>query len=199
MAVEFKTNANDITSLIHQMKSQTPTISVQKKLQEVLSELFSKAGIKDPTKGVNFRMPDGTTLSFKEFYAFVIKTNNVMVIPKIKELCKDSAFMKEVITFAGENANNLSKDQNAKLIEITFDLGRTKGAQIASKDGTSNIAVGQAAVNAQDISRANRRVSEKDNASTVDEKESGSLVVYKEEWLLSVLMDKDKLGYEKAV
>ncbi|MCX5726887.1 MAG: hypothetical protein NT030_06940, partial [Candidatus Saganbacteria bacterium] len=140
MSIVSKPNISDITNIIKQMRQQVPTVPFQKMLQDALSELFSKSGIKDPG-WVKFKMPNGTSISFKEFFTFAVKSSDTSVLSKIKELSKNTEIMKDIITRAGENANNLRRNKDAHLLDVIFDLSNTKTAQNTLKDGTNNFAV----------------------------------------------------------
>jgi len=85
------------------------------------------------------------------------------------------------------NARNFNKD--VKPQKIIFDLNEP--------DKTStNMAMGPAKVDPQDVKNQTAIVGKTGNASTVDDKENGIKLVYSEKWLLNQL---DKLGYFQKI
>jgi hypothetical protein len=110
--------------------------------------------------------------------------NKVSVIPLIRELCKDTEYLKEIIPLVGENNMKLAKGETKTeaFHKITIDLSKAR-----KNVKESNVAFGTVPAVNQSVNRFTQGVKQLNSSSVANQHETK--VFYKEEWLISLLKD----------
>ncbi len=181
----------DITSHVSQQKANVSVRVVQNALAEAFDKICAAAVDKDEQKlTIEFKKQmmrwtdvidtDGQQC---DLMTFVTKAKDTSKAKLLENVARNTDIVsKELIIKVGENLARLKRDPKAEILRPVLDLRKV------AKNNGNNIAIAQGPVNSQDINNPNKKVNEKDNASTMDDKENGKFVC-SEKGLLKMLED----------
>lgn len=180
--VQLKANPNNPINIdVAALRGTISAQALQKSFMDALIQFMKIAGIPD-RRLIQFRLSDGSTLSCDDFIKCVVKANNTSAITALKQLCKDTNYMNEIISIAGEN--NLKAKKGETRLEafqmITIDPSRAR-----KNVKESNVAFGNVPVVNQNVNKFSEGVKQLNSSSFANQYETR--LVYKEEWVINLL------------
>ena len=185
------TNGIDITSIISQMKGAFPQGAARKTLAQVLKDFVASTGA--DLKSVDVILPDGKKVSILDFVKQVDGKNDLPSAYLLQKACKDPKIIaEEVIPKVEKFKSDQKWHSGADPVRITLDLRSSQ----AKPKSASNIAIGQGALNPQEIMDPNKNIKQAGKASNIDDKENGFKFTYSEKWVIGLL---DEMGYSQKI